>query len=357
MLPSSFRPGVLMLGVVIAALLMGCASTRTPPILDPDGRPRPGAVASLEKIRLGGVDQWILIRGEDVRKPLLLKLHGGPGQAEMATVALNRLLERDFVVVEWDQRGAGKSAQAIDPAAGMTTDQLVEDTHDLTQLLLKRFHQHSLILVGHSWGSVIGLKTVAKYPEAYRAFVSTGQMANFAQGLKVGYSSLVAEAARRGDVQAKRDLLAIGPPPYVGADGASRRALYGKWLEAYGAYWHSSARFDRVGWMLSAVEYSWPEKLAFTAAADRSFQRLLPEMMALDLPATIPRVEVPVYFAVGRYDQMAPWQVSQAYFAALQAPAKTWTWFEKSAHFPQWEEPIAFHDLLTSRVLPETVGR
>jgi pimeloyl-ACP methyl ester carboxylesterase len=345
------------LTILAGIMLAGCASAQTRPILDSEGRVRAGSIASLEKIRLGGVDQWILIRGEDVQKPLLLKLHGGPGQAEMATVGMNRLLEKDFVVVEWDQRGAGKSAAAFSPEAAMTADQLVEDTHDLTELLLARFHRKNLILVGHSWGSVIGIKTVARYPEAYRAFVSTGQMANFSEGLKVGYAFLTEEAAHRRDTRALNELQTIGPPPYLGAGSAARRATYGKWLQAFGVYWRGPQPFDRVGWMMASTEYSWSEKLAFTAAADRSFERLLPELLALDLSTTTPTVSVPVYFAVGRHDQMAPWQVSQAYFATLSAPAKTWVWFEGSAHFPQWEEPQAFHDLLTARVLPETEGR
>src|SRR5580700_4731272 len=113
----------------VAACLSSCTSNSTRPILDEHGRVITGSVATLEQIDLGGVSQWILIRGNSVEKPLLLKLHGGPGQAEMATVRFNRLLEKDFIVVEWDQRGAGKSAQAIDPQGAMNIAQLVEDTH------------------------------------------------------------------------------------------------------------------------------------------------------------------------------------------------------------------------------------
>ena len=344
----------------IAALLMlaftlaACTSTETHPILDTKGQVLPGSIARLEKVRLGGVEQWILIRGNSDRKPILLKLHGGPGQAEMATVGLNKLLEQDFIVVEWDQRGAGKSAAAIEPASGMTIDRFVEDTHELTSLLLARFHQDRLILVGSSWGSVIGLRAVQKYPAQYRAFVSTGQIANFAVGMKLGYDFLVDEAHRRKDDDALTELIRIGAPPYLGTDARSRREVFGKWLEAFGGLWHSESKFDRVGWMISSVEYAWPEKIRFTGAAEKSFELLLPQLAAVDMDAAVPKVEVPVYFAVGRYDHMAPFDVSHAYFDHLQAPAKTWVWFENSAHFPQWEEPEKFHDLLTRRVLPET---
>ena len=216
-----------------AAFAGGCTSTSTTPIRDRQGHAIAGSVATLEQIKLGGVPQWILIRGNSAEKPLLLKLHGGPGQAEMATVRFNRLLEQDFLVVEWDQRGAGKSADAIDPERAMNAAQLVEDTHDLTELLLERFHQKKLILVGSSWGSVIGLETVKKYPDLYRAFVSTGQIANFAQGIDVGYRFLLTEAKKRNQLDALNDLTKIGAPPYLGEGGNAKREVYGKWLETF----------------------------------------------------------------------------------------------------------------------------
>jgi pimeloyl-ACP methyl ester carboxylesterase len=165
---------------------------------------------------------------------------------------------------------------------------------------------------------------------------------------------LLDEAKRRNDATALAELSQIGPPPYQGADAGSKRDIYGKWLTQFGGFWHSPDKFDRVGWMISAEEYAWPEKLAFTRAAERSFELLLPQLAATDLNQSVPKVDVSVYFAVGRYDHMAPFEVSEAYFARLQAPAKTWVWFENSAHFPQWEEAQKFHDLLTQKVLVET---
>ncbi len=339
------------LALALLWLAAGCTSTRTRPIVDAEGAPVPGSVASLERVQLGGVPQWILLRGRDAGKPLLLKLHGGPGQAEMATVAFNERLERDFVVVEWDQRGAGKSAASFEPASAMTLEQIVADTLELTQLLLRRFGRDRLLLVGHSWGSVVGLKAVQRRPDLYQAFVSTGQIVAYAQGLALGHGFLLQEAARRGHAQALAELRSLGPPPYV---NDRQREIHLHWLTEFGALWHAEAPFDRVGWMLSAVEYAWPEKLRFSAAAAASFEKLLPDLLATDLGAEVPAVEVPVYVAAGRFDRMAPPALAQAWFESLRAPRKQWVWFEGSAHFPQWEEPAAFHALLVERVLPET---
>jgi pimeloyl-ACP methyl ester carboxylesterase len=346
----------------IAAFLLvlcwaaSCTSQRTRPIVDAQGGPVAGSVASLERITLGGVPQWILIRGHSADSPILLKLHGGPGQAEMATVEFNRRLEERFLVVEWDQRGAGKSASSIEPTRDMTLAQLIEDTHELTRLLLERFHQRRLILVGHSWGSVLGLRTIQKYPDPYAAFVSTGQIARYAQGLVVGYAFLLEEARARGAEDARAELIGIGPPPYVGEEARSQRTIYLKWLEQFGAVWHGPGEFDRVGWMLSSVEYAWPEKLRFTGAAERSFERLLPDLLAVDLTIDVPRVEVPVWFAVGQHDRLAPTEISRAYFDALVAPRKEWVEFADSAHFPHWEQAEQFGELLTQRVLPHVAG-
>jgi pimeloyl-ACP methyl ester carboxylesterase len=93
--------------------------------------------------------------------------------------------------------------------------------------------------------------------------------------------------------------------------------------------------------------------LRYTGAAEKSFNMLLPDLLSIDLNNSVPKVEVPVYFAVGRHDYMAPTEVSKAYFSRLVAPKKEWIWFENSAHFPQWEEAENFHDLLTKKVLPE----
>jgi pimeloyl-ACP methyl ester carboxylesterase len=150
------------------------SSTRTKPILDAHGQIVTGSIATLEPLTLGGVRQWLLVRGKSTDSPLLLKLHGGPGQAEMATVGLNGLLELDFVVIEWDQRGAGKSGASIEPSAAMNLNQLVADTIELTEHLAQRFGKRQLIIVGHSWGSILGLMAVQRRPDLYSAFVSTG---------------------------------------------------------------------------------------------------------------------------------------------------------------------------------------
>ncbi len=125
----------------------------------------PPGIDSLERVRLGGVDQWILIRGHDASDEVLLFIHGGPGVPNMPLSHLNADLEKRFVVVQWDQRGAGKSFSTSVPPEAMKIDQFVSDARALTQLLIERFDKDKIYLLGHSWGSVIGAKAAARYLE------------------------------------------------------------------------------------------------------------------------------------------------------------------------------------------------
>ena len=269
----------------------------------------------------------------------------------MATVGLNGLLEADFVVIEWDQRGSGKSAASIQPAAAMTMGQLVADTIELTEQLIQRFGKRQLIIAGHSWGSILGLMAVQRRPDLYSAFISTGLIANFAEGQQVAYRFLLAESQRRSNRKALAELTGLGDPPYAGPDGIAKWKRCARWLGEFGAAWHSSEKFNRVGWMLSSIEYSWPEKLRFSRAAARSFDLLYAGLLSVNLIETVPQVRVPVFVAEGRYDQIAPVEVAERYFSSLIAPRKDWVLFENSAHFPQWEERERFHELLVSTVL------
>ena len=201
----------------------------------------------------------------------------------------------------WDQRGSGKSAASIEPAAAMNMGQVVADTIELTE-----------------------------------------------QSPTVSCSQSHSGGARK----ALAELTGLGAPPYAGADAIAQWKRCGRWLGEFGAVWHSSEKFDRVGWMLSSIEYSCPEKLRFNPAAARSFDLLYADLLSMNLIEAVPQVEVPVFFAEGRYDQLAPVEVAERYFSSLMAPRKEWVLFEDSAHFPQWEERERFHRLLASTVLP-----
>ncbi len=186
---------IVILGIVVVVIALGVVSyfkflywpdepTSTPPIVDANGNPIPGSIASLETIDLNGVEQWVLIRGHDTGKPVILFLHGGPGGADMVwrELFITKELEKNFVVVLWDQRGAGKSFSKDLTEEEMRPDKFVEDTIALTNQLRSRFKQEKIFLLGHSWGSALGFLTIMKHPEyprLYHAYIAAGEAADW----------------------------------------------------------------------------------------------------------------------------------------------------------------------------------
>ena len=334
-------------------LACSCSSTKTHSFKSADGSVIQNSVAILEKIQIGRANQWILIRGKSINNPILFKLHGGPGQAEMATVSYNHDLEEHFIVVEWDQRGSGKSYKAINPISSMTLSQLVEDTKEISEYLLKKFNQKKLILVGHSWGSIMGMLTVQKYPYLFSAFVSTGQIVNMQAGAKISYQYLIDSAKRANNNTALSELTTIGEPPFNVEKQEARIETYNKWMGKLGADWHPKEPLPRVKIMLKSIEYSYCEKFRFQAAAKKSFKILYPDLMNVNLFNQVKKVQVPVYFALGKFDFRTPAELALKYLDSLEAPVKKWKWFENSAHFPQLEEPKEFCSFLINTILPD----
>ena len=216
---------------------------------------------TLERVRIGGADQWVLERSENLSNPILLYLHGGPGTSQLALNRRNmRELERYFTVVNWDQRGAGKSYAAIRDAGAMNIEQFVEDTRQLSQYLLQKFAKERLVLVGHSWGSAIGALTVARSPELYSCYVGIGQVANMAEGEALSYEWVLKEARRRHHRRAVRSLEQIGPPPYSG-DWRRKTMTERAYVARFGGEVRASRR-GAMGMLLRSVlfssEYTWP---------------------------------------------------------------------------------------------------
>ncbi|MDQ6705319.1 MAG: alpha/beta hydrolase [Acidobacteriota bacterium] len=314
----------------------------------------PNGIASLEKVRLGGVEQWIQIRGVDPSKPILLFLHGGPGFPQMPFSHLNSELEKEFVVVQWDQRGAGKSYSWSIPDESMRVEQFVADTRELSQLLLRRFQQPKCYLVAHSWGSMFGALTAARYPELFYAYVSIGQLAGLPETQQVRYQFALDSARKENNEKAVAELTRIGRPPHESFD---RCKIMEKWVNHYSAEEHRPippSRFYRLAFESPA--YSWIDLIKIPFGVKYSFERLWREIFyEKNLFEQAPRIEVPVYFLVGRYDSVVTTEVVQRYFDQLEAPrGKQLIWFERSGHWPHFTESEKYRDVLGHKVLKET---
>ena len=327
----------------------------TPAINDEDGQPRPGSVAALERTNVGGVDQWLLFRGEDTTRPIILFVHGGPGSAEIAlSRSLRASLEKHAVVVTWDQRGAGKSYSALEPRSEMTVSRLVDDLRHVARLATTVFHQTKVILVGHAWGSALGVLAVQKYPELFSAYVGISQVTDMAESERRSYAWALSEAEKAEDVTSMRKLREMGAPPYTG-DWLTKLTNQRGVLAQLGGEIHAdvAGTRGRVSKAInSAPEYTLGDRANFYRGLLDSLRLLWPALLELDLPAQAPRLEVPVFLVEGRHDHEIDPELAEAYLNGLQAPSKELVWFEGSGHLPYIEQSHEFNEMLVRRVLP-----
>ncbi len=353
--------GTALLGVATVALIALVAwPASTPPVVDEAGNPVDGAIAELATVRLGGTDQAVLIRAADPDKPVLLYLSGGPGQSDLA---LGRVLSdpwvRDFVVVDLDQRGNGKSYPAIDPLSDMTLDRAVADVIELTEDLRERFDEDKIYLMGESWGTILGVLAVQQRPDLYHAYVGSGQMADVAETDRRIYDDLRAYAARAGDADLAAKLVEIGEPPYRDIPWANSNLL--AWYEyLYKPYTPSAGymtRGDASGldpFGALGSEYTFLEKANVLRGLIDTFTAMYPQLYDLDFRATVPRLEVPVYVLDGLAELDGRRDVMLEWFDGLDAPVKERVEYAGAAHSVAFEQADEVLGLLTETIVPST---
>jgi pimeloyl-ACP methyl ester carboxylesterase len=332
--------------LMIAAFIFKLRAGSTPPILDEQGQPLPVSIASLEKIELGGMEQWLLMRGESTSNPVLLWLHGGPGAAQMPVArSFNGALEEHFIVVHWDQRGAGKSNPANFDESSMTFQQYLDDAHDLTLYLKSRFGKEKIYLLGHSWGSQIGIKLAQAYPQDYYAFIGVSQVVAPALAQQVAYEWLTDQIKAQESEKDRDELEELGKPPYR---EHGRYVKFVKLVDAYGGDFDAS--MAKLAWVtFQAPEYSLGDMLAWLDGANRGSGPMWdePAYQSFNAFEETLRLDVPVYFLNGALDYNTPASLTQQYFNLLEAPrGKHLVIFESSAHTPFLGEAEKFNEVL-----------
>jgi len=325
---------------------------RTKPFVDSHGMPLPRSVAEARYLDIGGVQQWVMVRGRDVANPLLIIVHGGPGSTETALFrSTNAALEDAFTVVYWDQRGAGRSLSS--PRESMTIDRYVADLDELIDAMRARFDQRRVVVLGHSWGSAVGTLYVTSQPAKVAAYVGVGQISNMLASETLSYRYALAEARRRGHRKATQELEAMGEPPLpIPALMKQRR-----WLMTFGGAFGSHMT---LGALLRRTMFA-PEGTPFDVVrmlrgARRSIDALWHQMEPLRLDRDHRRFGVPVFFLLGRLDNQVVATLAAQYFETIDAPHKELVWFEESGHFLPFEESAKFDATLIGRVRPFAVG-
>ena len=309
-------------------------------------------VASLESLEIGGTKQWILLRGQDRKLPVLLWLHGGPGAAQMPLARVTERLEEFFIVVHWDQRGAGKSnGRDFDPST-MSMDRFLDDAIELTEHLKSRFGREKIFVLGHSWGSHLGLSLAFRRPDSIAAFISVGQVVSTRDAHVLSRAWLESEILRPdegkpGLTRAKaKDLArleALGPAPYPNhRDFVEMAGMVGRY--GGGMDW-SFAKMAMTA--ISSPAYGFGDLGRWLSGARRGSGPMWPSYFEIDNRVAVPRLELPAYFISGEHDMNTPLALTREYFEGLDAPlGKELIVVRGAAHSPFLSKPEEFADIL-----------
>jgi pimeloyl-ACP methyl ester carboxylesterase len=310
----------------------------------------PNGIDEANYVKVGGLEQWITIRGEDRRNPVVLFLHGGPGDAinPWAYAGFRNWLKY-FTVVQWDQRGAGRTfgRNGAAVASTITVERMVQDGVELAELLSKRLQNDKIVLLGHSWGSILGVFMAKARPELFYAFVGTGQVADPSRNYAVAYAALVDRASRAGNSEALRELNEVGPPPYKDGKGFAVQRKWSNLFEGADVFLAST-----LGFALTAPGYSLGDINDWFDGQGVSAEHLVPQTSVLDPKLLGGEFAVPVFVIQGAEDFTTPTSLAKAYLNSLHAPRKAFVALEGAGHFAVFTKQDAFLKELRARVLP-----
>jgi proline iminopeptidase len=323
----------------------------------------PEGIEVLEQVELGGVSQWISIRGRNRDNPVLLFIHGGPGDPMIGlSWAFQNPWEDYFTVVQWDQRGSGKNAATADREAlrgTLTVDRLVSDAEELIAHLRERLGKEKVVVMAYSSGNTLGMHLAKRRPEWLHAYVGVGIVSH--DLLRQGYERTLEIAVAKGSTEAVAELRPLASRVETGVGPAEDPSMWSIWRWAFA---FDGAWYGKGGWSLYtdlpvlAPEYTFEEAVEAWDALlwlnnDTAWHD---EWANLDLRELGPRLQMPVLFFHGRFDLTPPIENAQAYLDWIEAPYKRLVTFERSAHIPFIEEPGRYLVALLEHVLPLTEG-
>lgn len=305
-------------------------------------------------VSIGGIDQWVTIRGYDRANPVLLFLHGGPGDVTNPwSFALFAPWERQFTVVQWDERGSGrtfrKNGKSIAPT--LTVERMAQDGIELAEYLRKHLGKAKIIIVAHSFGTILGLRMARARPDLFYAYVGTGQVANERRSYEVAYDALLKKARALGNADALAQLDEIGRPPYQ--DGRGYRVQW-RWANAFeGA---DQFLFGTIGLALVAPGYSAQDINDSGDGQMLSGELLVPQLHSQGPKELGLEFAVPMFVFQGDEDFATPTSLARSYLDSMKAPTKAFVPIEGGGHFAVFMKSDRFLQELVHRVRPLAVG-
>lgn len=300
-------------------------------------------------ITIGGINQWVQIRGEDRANPVLLVLHGGPGSSFIPYTPLFRKWERYFTVVLWDQRGTSRTYghNTLPDGDTMTIDRMTADGLELSAYLRSHLRKDKLMLLGHSWGSVLGVGMAMTKPQWYSVFIGTGFIVSEVPDWVAAFDILVAKVGASQNQTALSELTNIGPPPYT---DAYAQKVHDRWIHRYNAKEEKTLRSAAWKMVLTAPRYSFSDIRDFFASAEFSERITYDELYAYDARKRTQQFQMPVVIIEGTEDLITPASFIKLYFDQIRAPAKSFALIEGGGHNVIVTKPQAFLKMLLAEV-------
>lgn len=357
------------LWVVLSVCAAACARAQSGPAMDADEfTPAREIIADIHRIvtpngvqedfvvSLGGVRQAVSVRGADRANPILLFIHGGPGAVEMPIAwSFQRPWEDYFTVVQWDQRGAGKSFALNNPktiAPTLALERYRDDAIELIEKLRTRCGKDKVLVLGHSWGTAIGLAVAAYQPELLHAYVGMGQIIDFRENERVGIAWTLERTRQDGNLTAIDEIESVAAYPDGGPFTIELADRWRKWSMHYGALaaGRTNANFYLHAPRLSP-EYTAADRKAWADGSAFTVSTLWPRLRDVSL-SNLRSIKVPVLLFLGRHDYTTASPIVARWLDNLEAPEKIAIWFEHAAHLPMVEEPGRVFEALLSKVLP-----
>jgi pimeloyl-ACP methyl ester carboxylesterase len=338
--------------VVGGIALVVARPASTTPITGANGEPVQGSIAELTSIEVDGRELGLMIRGHDTGNPVLLFLAGGPGGSELGAMR-NHLpaLEQEFTVATLDQRGTGTSYPALDPTDSYTLASAIDDTIATTNYLRERFATDTVVLVGQSWGTILGVLAVHREPALYSAFVGAGQMVSPVETDRIFYADTLAWAREQGESGLESELEQIGPPPYASMLDYETALSFEQKVYPYD---HTGNSEGAGGFSENFLvpEYTLVDQVHLLAGFMDTFGTLYPRIQDVDLRRDAPALKVPVFFVQGAHEAPGRAEPLGEWYVELSAPSKELVVLERSGHRPLFEQPEEFVEFMSTHVQP-----
>lgn len=309
-------------------------------------------------LKINGVMQGMFLQSENTNHPVLLFLHGGPGSPEIAfTQKFPTGFEKLFTVCWWEQRGSGISYNQKISSKEMTFEQMVSDTITVTQYLRKRFAKDKIYLMGHSWGSLLGIMTAKQYPDLFHAYIGIGQVAQQDRSERLAYTYMLKEFGKLNDKKMVQKLKKFPIQSggelsfdYLGIRSNGMNKL------GIGVMRNKISMLGFINMVLFYKGYTLSEKINFVRGNSFSIKYLWNYVLQTDVIKQVPSLQVPVYIFQGKYDYQVSYVIAKEFASALKAPLKGFYTFEHSAHSPCFEESKKMCQILRTDVLQHQVS-